>query len=314
MIHIEMGQMGKNVINILVLIYSINLSFAQKYFVLENSSDKYQTKNYELNAVDIYGINKKINIYNVLLEDLINKSNAEKTLVLFSVLPTVDNSENWDEVNLDSIKDKIISTGKLRQLSEMSLYQRDDFQYGSKTKYWNEYKIIIEHSGKYYSPKNCLLQFYAIQNRLEIFNQPYNTINISQEPHTLTNIKKLYANNSSNRPFPMDIPPNDKYFERFRDRREFLSKTFLINQQTYYQFWTFTDWGKITGKVTKDPHKVYFAYERGIDRFVYNHQNLIVGGSYDFYFYHYQNEFGISPDVFQKNIAEEKVIIAEEFQ
>lgn len=309
-----MQELIKNFITILILIFSINLSFGQKYFVLENNTDKFQMKNYELNTSDLYGINKKISIYNILLNDITKDSNTPKTLALFSVLPTIDNNENWIEISLDSIEGKLISPGKLRQLSEISLYQKDDYQYGSKTKYWNEYKIVVEKLGKYYSPKNCLLQFYTIHSRQEVFNQPYNTINISQEPHTFSNIKNMYANNFSNRPFPMGFPPDDRFFDTFRGRREFLSKKITINYYTYYQFWTFTDWGKITSKVTKDQHKVHFAYERGIDRFVYNHDKLIVGGSYDFYFYYYQQEFGISADVFQKNLLEEKVAIAEDLK
>lgn len=304
------GQKGKIAIRILILFFSINLCFAQKYFVLENNTDNYQNKNYELNTLDLYGINKKVYLYNILLEDKFNKSNTEKTLVLFAVLPNSTNDEDWELINLDSINNKIISTSELRQLSERSLLQRDDLQYGVKTKYWNEYKIIVKYSGKYYLPKNCLLQFYSIQNRLEILNQPYNTINIFQNFHTLAEVKELYANNPISSSFPINIPPNDKYFETLRDRREFLSKKFSINLQTYYQFWTLTDWGKITSKAIKDPHKIYFAYERGIDRFAYNHTNLIVGGSFDFYFYHYKNEFGIDPNSFQSNILNEKIMIA----
>lgn len=304
-----MEQKGKSVINILLFLFVINFSFAQEYFLLKENTGKYQVKSYELNTIDLYGMNKSINIYNILIEDLLNKSNPSKTLVLFSVLPDAYNNEDWEIITLDSIQNKIISIGKLRQLSERSLYQRDDVQYGYKTKYWNEYKIIVERSGKYYSPKNCLLQFYLIQNRSNILNTPYNTINILQSPHTIADIKKLYTNTSVNNSFPMDIPPNDKYFDRFRDRREFLSKKFSINQQTYYQFWTFTDWGKTISKVIKDPHKAFFTYERGIDRFVYNPHNLIVGGSYDFYFYYYKNEFGIEPKVFQENILNEKIMI-----
>ncbi len=302
--------MDKRVIYTLLLIFSINLSFAQQYFVLEKNTDEYQTKNYELNTKNLYGIDKKIYLYNLLFEDLMHKSSPEKTLVLFSVLPSAENNNDWEEIGLDSIQNKIISVGTLRRLSDQSLYKRTDLKYGSTTKYWNNYKIIVENSGKYYSPKNCLLQFYAIQNRIDVFNHPYNSIDLSQDFHSMAEVKKLYTTTTQNNSFPVDLPPNDKYFDTLRERREYLSKKILIDQQAYYQFWTFSDWGRVSSKVTKDPHKVYFAYERGIDRFLYSPSSLIVGGSYDFYFYHYQNEFGINADVFQKNITDEKIMIA----
>lgn len=151
--------MDKRVIYTLLLIFSINLSFAQQYFVLEKNTDEYQTKNYELNSKNLYGIDKKIYLYNLLFEDLMHKSSPEKTLVLFSVLPSAENNNDWEEIGLDSIQNKIISVGTLRQLSDQSLYKRTDLKYGSTTKYWNNYKIIVEHSGKYYSRKTAYCNF-----------------------------------------------------------------------------------------------------------------------------------------------------------
>ncbi|WP_164126221.1 hypothetical protein [Sphingobacterium luzhongxinii] len=306
-----MGQKEKNAISIVLLLISAQLVFSQKYFLLETNTDKYRTKTYELSTMDLYGIDKKVDVFNILLEDLINRSNPEKTLVLFSALPGAGNDNGWNEINLESVKDSIISIGKLWRLSEQSLYQRFDIQYGTKTKYWNDYKIVVQREGRYYVSSNCLLQFYAIQNRSDIFNQPYNTINIEQNINTITSVKQLYHNTYPNRTFPVGMPPDDSNFDRIRDRREFLSRKLVINDQNYYQFWTFTDWGQIKARALGDHHKVYFAYERGIDRFVYNPTDLIVGGSYDFYFYHYKNEFGIKTDVFNRNVIDEKVMIAD---
>lgn len=306
-----MEQKAKNVISIVLLLISTQLVFSQKYFLLETNTDKYRTKNYELSTMDLYGIDKKVDVFNILLEDLLNKSNPEKTLVLFSALPGIGNDNGWREVDLENLKDSITSIGKLRKLSEQSLFQRFDLQYGTKTKYWNEYRIVVQREGRYYASKNCLLQFYAIQNRPDIFNQPYNTINIAQNINTIASVKDLYRNTYPNRAFPVGMPPDDSNFDRIRDRREFLSKKLTINSQNYYQFWTFTDWGQIKAKAIGDHHKVHFAYERGIDRFVFSPTDLIVGGSYDFYFYHYKNEFGIKSDIFNSNVREEKVMMAD---
>ncbi|WP_422800900.1 hypothetical protein [Sphingobacterium sp. Mn56C] len=79
-----MEQKGKSVISVFLLLFLINYSFSQEYFLLEDKTDMYYIKSYELDAKALYGINKKINIYNILLTDLIDKSNPNKTLVLFS--------------------------------------------------------------------------------------------------------------------------------------------------------------------------------------------------------------------------------------
>lgn len=306
-----MGEKAKNVISIVLLLISTQLVFSQKYFLLETNTDKYRTKAYELSTMDLYGIDKKVDVFNILLEDLLNKSNPEKTLVLFSALPGTGNDNGWQEVDLENIKDSITSIGKLRELSEQSLYQRFDLQYGTETKYWNDYRIVVQREGRYYASNNCLLQFYAIQNRSDIFNQPYNTINTAQNVNTIANVKELYRSTYPNRTFPVGVPPDDNNFDRIRDRREFLSKKLTIKDENYYQFWTFTDWGQIIPRALGDHHKVYFAYERGIDRFVFSPTDLIVGGSYDFYFYQYKNEFGIKSDLFNRNVREEKVMLAD---
>jgi len=173
-----MEQKGKSVISVFLLLFLINYSFSQEYFLLEDKTDKYYIKSYELDAKALYGINKKINIYNILLTDLIDKSNPNKTLVLFSVLPNIDSDNNWKSIDLDTIESKILSLSKLRQLSEKSLFERFDLEYGSDTKYWDKYRVIIKKDGKYFTSNNCLLQFYAIRNTSDVFNQPYNTINI----------------------------------------------------------------------------------------------------------------------------------------
>ncbi len=306
-----MVQKAKNVISIVLLLISAQPVFSQKYFLLETNTDKYRTKTYELSTMDLYGIDKKVHIFNILLEDLLNKSNPEKTLILFSALPGTGNDNGWQEVDLENIKDSVTSIGKLRKLSEQSLYQRFDLQYGTQTKYWNDYRIVVQREGRYYASNNCLLQFYAIQNRPDIFNQPYNTINTAQNVNTMASVKELYRSTYPNSTFPVGMPPNDGNFDRIRDRREFLSKKFIMNGQNYYQFWTFTDWGQIKARALGDHHKVYFAYERGIDRFVFSPTDLIVGGSYDFYFYHYKNELGIKSNLFNSNVREEKVMLVD---
>lgn len=91
-------------------------------------------------------------------------------------------------------------------------------------------------------------------------------------------------------------------FDRLRDRKEFLSRKYLIKGAEAYQFWTYTDW-----------HEDYRSYEynRGIDRFVYIPGKGIIGGSYDFYFFKHRKELNLTISKFIENMLEEKVMIAD---
>lgn len=313
--------MGKLTIPLLktlcIFFVGIQGVYGQQYFVLDENSSQYSSKSYTLNTAPSYTINAEIALVNILLTEPLNYKGAEeqKTLVLFSVLPDLIEKENWTAIKLDTIQDKILSTGKLRRLSQQSLLQLFDFQYGDKTKYWNDYKLIVKRDNQYFVAKNCLLQFFAIRNRPNIFTNTYGTINTDQTPISIVAFRSIFKKTYSYANFPLNLPPNDSGFDRRRDRREYLSKEITLNGASrFFQFWTYTDWGQtIIESVDPNPRGV-FAYERGIDRFIYHPEHLIVGGSFDFYFYYYRRETGMKAAQFDENINAEKVIIADELQ
>lgn len=127
-----------------------------------------------------------------------------------------------------------------------------------------------------------------------------------QTPRTIDEVKKLFKAQFVYSEFPLYTLREESsmsYFDHLRDRKEFLSE--IINTATgnrLYKFWTFTDWRE---------HPTFFEVERGIDRFVYVPGKGIVGGSFDFYFYHYRAKLNLTIADFIKNIDKEKVMVDE---
>lgn len=219
--------------------------------------------------------------------------------------------ENWVEISLDTMANDTLSFKQLRNLASQSIMDRFDLAYGEETKYLNEYKLIIFRNHKYYVAKHTLLQFFAIRNRPDFFNSPYGTINTMQRLMTINEFRTIYKNFYPRDIFPLD-GANETYsggFDKIRDRKEFLSKIFLIKGYKAYQFWTLMDW---SGPIARSLHGYeYFRVERGIDRFVYIPHLGIVGGSFDFYFWRNRKLIGLNALKLKANINEERVMLAQ---
>ncbi|MCY4781193.1 hypothetical protein ORI89_16140 [Sphingobacterium sp. UT-1RO-CII-1] len=286
------------------LILISTLSFGvPKYFVIEEDSPKYDIRKYVLNTEDTYGYQGKVELYNILSTAVRPEL---QDIILFSILPDFENTENWEEIEQEIIKENLLTTKELFDLKEISLFQRFDKLYGEKTKFFNEYILVLKKNDKYFAAKHCLLQFFAVRNRTDIFPNFYGTINILQKPVTITSFKKVFHEQFKDEVFPLEtwsVPYSS--FDRLRDRREFLSKKFEYNGYWAYQFWTYTDWHEPT---------YFYEIDRGIDRFVYIPEKGIVGGSFDFYFYFHRKQFGFTIADFKQNMYEEKVMLAQELE
>lgn len=316
--------MVKKALNVVILIsifYSHCLTLLaqqqEKYFLLDNQDARYQTMSYTLNAQPLYGIDEQIEIYNILPTQ--RRYPDGHTIILFSVLPDLKAEENWRSIDKEKVVSDTISISALLNFAEEnSLYQRFDKKYGDTTKYFNRFNLVIKKDRKYFVAKNCLLQFYAVRNRPSLFNSLYNTINIRQDPVSIVDFKQMYEgfyenNRHYSSRFPLDSYHDPfSYFDCLRDRREYLSNTFLHKGILCYQFWTYTDWSSPTYRALES--SVHYVVERGIDRFVYCEQKGIIGGSFDFYFFAHRTEIGLDMERFKSNIYEEKVMIAEELK
>ncbi|WP_333578143.1 hypothetical protein [Sphingobacterium sp.] len=318
--HIKKELQGQNAIKllflfILLLICLYKTQAQTKYFLLEDTSENYKVHQVTMSAKELYGIDAKVECFNILydgyaLDKKAFKKGYDQNLILFSVLPDLEGKETWKEIALDSIQKSIIKFGTLNNLFESHTYSLFFNKYGSKTKFLNEYKIIVNRKGKFYVPTTCLLQFYAIRNRAEIFTNPFGTINTDLHEISIKEVEKIYMDRYPYSEFPLygigESPYRIISFDRLRDRREYLSKKInLKTGEIGYQFWTFTDWYE---------HTHNYELERGIDRFLYTPGKGIIGGSFDFYFYFNRKKLPIKYMDFLNNIKEEKVMMGDDFK
>ena len=309
----------KKILSIILIILSICYSYGQKYILLNQLKENYQVKEYTFKTKQIYGIDKKITVYNVFV--------TKENIILLSVLPSfkneklvpltsigynkhtntlstksieINNDENWEKIDYEKIKNNIISASSIENdmISEWGI----DITPEKKT---FKYQLIKKIGSDYYVTKNCLTEFFIIANSQYPITTPYGTINIAENKVTIKEMQEAFKKQYPKDVFPLDI------WEKSQSRggdgvytvRNYLSKEYKMNNDNVYQFWTLDSWWSMHG----DNH------HRGIDRFVYIPEKGIVGGSYDFYFRDPRG-FRIADTVLWQNIINEKVMIAEELK
>lgn len=308
-LNVTISFFSRIVITMAVLLYSMMGIAQTKYFLFETkSSDEYSDYHCVLKTDSLYGVKEQVEVFNFLYTSSISPKpgNDEQNLVLFSVLPDLEEGEDWQEISADSMQNNIVSFSGLKKLLEEHTMMRFDKRYGEQTKFFNTYKLVLKKEGKFYAPKFCLLQFYAIRNRPEPFNNVFGTINTETTPISILDFERLHKEIYPSTVFPLYTlrsPVYSSTFDRLRDRREYLSAVIDLNGTKAYRFWTYTDW-----------HTQTFDYEvdRGIDRFIYVPGKGIVGGSFDFYFYFHRRKIGFTIADFIENIKKEKIMLAEE--
>lgn len=283
-----------------------------KYFIYENDNKEFESSDYKLNTQSLYKIDREVRIFNIMtkVHTFIGKKGIyngqhDYNIMLFSVLPDLSGTEDWVKINLDTIRSSIIDFAKLKELHKKNTLSYFNNIAKETTKYFNDYKIIIKEGSDYYMPKNCLLQFYSVRNRPQIFTNVYGTINTQDSLYSILDFEKIFKSAYPDSPFPLFRMGEDplSFLEWARDRREYLSKKLVLKDSlTAYQFWTYVDWTE---------HDYKYDIERGIDRFVYLPSKGIIGGSFDFYFYLNRKKLPIKYSDFIQNIKEEKVMIAD---
>ncbi|KUG13995.1 hypothetical protein AMC91_01715 [Elizabethkingia miricola] len=291
---------------------------AQKYILLDSLETK--PKEYTLKTKELYGIDKKITIYNVF--------SSSNMIVLFTVLPQyeakiykTENTDyeklaniigttkiekqkkediNWEKVDYDKIKDKVKEVWNIE--SDMTSEWGWDITPEKKT---FEYQVVKKIGENYYAAKNCLTEVFNIESPKYPIITSYGTMNITEPKVTIKEMQEAFKKQYPKDTFPLDI------WEKSQSRggdgvytvRNYLSREYKIKNDNAYQFWTLDSWWSIHGD----------NRHRGIDRFVYIPGKGIVGGSYDFYFRDPRG-FRIADTVLWQNIINEKVMIAEELK
>lgn len=303
---------SKNLTVLVLFFYSV-LTFAQewkvenqykKLFFIEDFSKvpNYKVIQYTLNTKDLYNVNKKIEVNNIIIKD---KEGNDLGILLVTALPDLKNDKDWIKVNYDSIKNKITNNPKIEDFSFKSSTDSGE-EYVMKTL---KYGIIKKIGNDYFVPNHCLTEYFRIRTYEYPLTTGYGIMNTKEKPFTIKEMSNYYkANFSRDRdPFPLDM--SNPVFELVGIDSDFiriyLSKKYNIKNENAFQFWTMHAW------LVRDGYNT----QRGIDRFVYIPEKGIIGGSYDFYFRFNNGGDPVVPfKKFWDNIINEKVMIAEELK
>ncbi|QCO45915.1 hypothetical protein [Elizabethkingia sp. 2-6] len=274
----------------------------EKLFFIEDfsKSRNHRVSKYTLNTKELYGIEKNIEVNNIILK---NYKGEDWGILLISALPDLQGKNDWVKVKYDLIKDKIMISPKIEDISFK------DNGAEKKIKKTLKYGIIKKVGNDYFIPNHCLTEFFKLRDYKYPLIVDYGTINIKENPLSIKEMSQFYKENYpvNKELFPMDTS-NLAFHLVGLDYtliRNYLSKQYMLKNQIAYQFWTFDNWS-----VTD-----YYNVDRGIDRFVYIPEKGIVGGSYDFYFEFNGGKGTIIPyKNLWDNILNEKVMIAEELK
>lgn len=319
-----MGALVQNVLKItsllgvIVLLWSSSTMATTKYFIIEEDTEDYHLMTYDLSTKSLYGIDRKVSLFNLILKNKIwtndrkehfSEKKDNSNLILFSVLPDLKSNIDWIEISLDTIQGQMVTSSHLMELFLKNTVSFMNEKNREVTKYFNSYKPILKRGNQFFIPKNCLLEFYVVNNRPDIFSNPYGTINTQLSPISILHFAEIFKKTDPNAKFPLyTIGDDNTYtsFDRIRDRREYLSRVLELPKGIKaYQFWTYSDWYG---------QSFNYIFDRGIDRFVYHPSKGIIGGSFDFYFYFNRKKLPIEYSDFLQNIKEEKVMIADSYK
>ena len=257
-----------------------------KFYLLDDLASEFEVKSYKLNTKELYGIDKTVEMYNLL---------DGSTITLFSILPW--KGENWIKVNFDAVKDKVVPK------KNVYLSLRDDLEKSSK--YLFKHGIVKKVGDDYYIPVVCLTERFLVRSYELPFIVDKTAINTLEKPVTIKEMKEYWDKTIPKYSFPLDIRKAGSTGIDYVTERFYLSKKCSIKTDTAYQFWSYVPWSVWDG----------YNKQRGIDRFVYIPNKGIVGGSYDFYFeFNLAQEGKISRDKLWDNIINEKVMLAEELK
>jgi hypothetical protein len=262
----------------------------QKFFLLENISKNYKIQEYTLNTNELYEVNRKLSLFNI---------NMNNGILLITVLPDLKGNEDWIKIDINKIKDRIITDNGIKN------FISEQFSNNSPKSKTMKYGLIKRINNEYYVSNYCLVEYFNIREYEYPQIVKYGTINTRENPVTIKDMDDIYKKKYPKDKFPLDVrPPINRFMDDVIERN-YLSKEYKVKNDLAYQFWTYDRWD------TTD----YYNTRRGIDRFIYIPQKGIIGGSYDFYF-EYNNGKGpiISYKKLWDNIINEKVMIAEELK
>lgn len=292
--------MNLKALSIIILLVGYSMqSVGQRFPVhrivlLDSLSEVGEVNSYTFNTKTLYGVDKTIDVFNVLMD-------SGRKILLFSVLPSTGHlQENWEEVDLDSIRNKLLSPYDLKSM-EMEI-SRDEGEWGNSL----DWAIIKREGNAYYISKNCLAELFTVDRNKPSGVNSYHTFDIRSAAFTIDEVRKREPDVFAS----MDPQGERKILHSNSSANNiYLSKKTKIGALEAFQFWIFTNRDKIDN----------WNFPRGAERYVFVPGKGIVGGSYDFWFRFkpsmvVNNDKFVPNEVLWSNVVEEKVMIATELK
>ncbi|UZJ63994.1 hypothetical protein OKW96_16500 [Sphingobacterium sp. KU25419] len=163
-----MGALVQNVLKItslfgvIVLLWSSSAMANTKYFIIEEDTEDYHLTTYDLSTKSLYGIDRKVSLYNLILKnrtwtndhtEYLSEKKDNSSLILFSVLPDLNSNIDWVEVSLDTIKGQIVLYSQLKTLFYENTVSFMNGKNKETTKYFNSYKPVMKKENNFLSLK-----------------------------------------------------------------------------------------------------------------------------------------------------------------
>lgn len=107
----------------------------QKFFLLENISKNYKIQEYTLNTNELYEVNRKLSLFNI---------NMNNGILLITVLPDLKGNEDWIKIDINKIKDRIITDNGIKN------FISEQFSNNSPKSKTMKYGLIKRINNEYY--------------------------------------------------------------------------------------------------------------------------------------------------------------------
>lgn len=286
------------------IFFCIVNGYSQTLIDLNEVESKFTVNKQILNALDLYGIDRDVEVYNIF------PNSSKSDFFMLAILPDNDYTSakalnpachnervyNWKEIVADSINKESGSASILQIRFSILSGEVEDTQ---------RVRVLKEENNKSYISRYAILQYFQVEELPSFVETNYQTLNLDSKSISIREFQEMFGKKFPGNPFPLDV-------RRVRMGRnldlpliphKYLSKTFMMGRLKMYQFWTYDGWWEADGDNSY----------RGIDRFIYVPRTGIVGGSFDFYFKN-DKTFAIPTDRLWDNIINERVMIAEELK
>lgn len=249
----EVRKMVQNVKNnamkrffLTLLCFFCQMVFGQRYIHLDNLLENYNAKKYTL-SLKTYGIDREFEIYNVFRAD---------QLIVFSVLPDLDNDTDWQKIQYqDYTGQNMISFYEL--ISELA-------EQGNSSD--GDYLLVKSTDKGYFVAKKTRIDIFTIVNLPTEFQFSANNIlNLGQKCISPQGLKQIFKKKFPDKVFPSEeVKSGMIYFPPYLESI-YLSDIQEVDGEKRYHFWR-------------------YCTEYKPEKFVYIEGKGIVAITYDYYF------------------------------